>query len=231
MSRIRSVLSDDDLRVIFCLTFDHRAPWDEVSAFKRCVIDCPSVLHAVEVTGHYDFMFEAALRDMAEYHEKLAGLSGTLAKLAARYEACFVCKRYIRTEKPDQSIWVPCPEGARRIDCSLLDKVTAEGDYMRLHSAGQSWLMHTTLKTLMERLDPELFVQVHRSAVIRCDFIELLIHRGRGWAARLRDGTYQHVAKSHVGQVLDVLRIGSSRAGAHSSNEIRINEKITSIAD
>jgi DNA-binding Lrp family transcriptional regulator len=231
MSRVRSVLSDGDLRVILCLTFDHRAPGDEVSAFKRCVIDCPSVLHSVELTGPYDFMVEASLRDMAEYNEKLASLVGPLAKLVAKYEACFVCKRYVRSEHPDQCIWVPCPEGAQRVDCSLIDKVTAEGDYMRLHSADQSWLVHSTLRTLLERLDPSMFVQLHRSVVVRCNFIDRLIHHGKRWSALLSDGSRQYIAKSHVGAVFDALRIAPTKAEASSTNEIEVNEKIISMAD
>jgi DNA-binding LytR/AlgR family response regulator len=231
MGSVRSVISNDDVRVIMCVTFDHRAPADEISAFKRCIIDCPNVLHSVEVIGPYDFMVEASLRDMAEYNDKLAAMVEPLAKLVAHYEACFVCKRYIRQEKPDRSIWVSSTEGARRIDCSLIDKVTAEGDYMRLHSGAESCLVHSTLRALLERLDPDKFVQVHRSVVVRCDFIERLFHNGRRWAAHLRDGTHQHIAKSHVGAVLDVLRIGSTKPRGASSNEIDVNEKITVVTD
>lgn len=231
MSRVRSVLSDGDLRVILCLTFDHRAPGDEVSAFKRCVIDCPNVLHSVEVTGPYDFMVEASLRDMAEYNEKLAGLVEPLAKLVANYEACFVCKRFIRESAPDEAIWVPCADGAQRIDCTSIDKITAEGDYMRLHSADHSWLVHSTLRTLLERLDPAMFVQVHRSVVVRCDFIDRLIHHGKRWLALLGDGSRQHIAKSHVGAVFEALRIAPPKAEAGSTNGVEVNEKITSMAD
>jgi DNA-binding LytR/AlgR family response regulator len=84
---------------------------------------------------------------------------------------------------------------------------------------------------LLERLDPEMFVQVHRSVVVRCDFIERLIHRGQRWSARLSDGTHQHIAKSHVGRVIEALRIGTTKAEAGLIEEIEPKEKIRAIAD
>ena len=62
-------------------------------------------------------------------------------------------------------------EGMVRIDCAKIDKVTAEGDYMRIHSAGQSWMVHSTMGSLSDCLD-ENFVRLHRSILVRRDFIE-----------------------------------------------------------
>ena len=231
MSRIRSVVSDGDLRVILCLRFDHRAPSDEVGAFKRCIIECPNVVQSMECTGPFDFMVEATLQDMAEYNEKLAGVTKPLGRLVARYEACFVCKRHIRTDEPEDSLWVQCPDGTRRIDCSLIDRITAEGDYMRVHCADQSWLVHATLKSIIDKLDPDIFVHVHRSVILRSDFIESVVHRGKRWSARLRDGSQQQIAKSHVGAVLEVLRIAPPKPEAVSSNLTAVNDKLISVAE
>ena len=49
--------------------------------------------------------------------------------------------------------------------------MSAERDYMRLHVGRRSWLIHHSMAALEEGLDPELFVRLHRSAIVRKDFI------------------------------------------------------------
>jgi len=178
MNNVRTVV-DDDLRVIMCLAFDHRAPCGEIAAFKRCIIDCPQVLHSVELSGTFDFMLEVSLPNIAAYHAELGMRAEPLAKLVTRYEASFVCKRFVRHNQEECAIWVPCHEGVQRLDCALIDKVLAEGDYMQVYSGNQRWLVHSTLKALCAKLDPEEFVRIHRSAVVRRDFVERLLHQGK----------------------------------------------------
>jgi two-component system response regulator AlgR len=133
-------------------------------------------------------------------------VAASVASLVERYEISFVSKRFIRTHGSEQAIWVQCDDGIKRIDSSLIDKVTAEGDYMRVHSDGSSWMLHATLRSILERLDAKEFIHVNRSAVVRADFIDRLEHENGGWVARLQDGTHQRVAKSHVAATLKQLR-------------------------
>lgn len=223
---VRSIVSDD-LRVIMCLAFDRRAPTDQISAFKKALIECPMVVHSVEVTGTFDFMIEAALPDIATYNEKLEAIRETLARLVSCYEANFVWKRFVRSPaKEEHALWVPCHDGLRRIDCCRIDKVTAEGDYMRVHSGGESWLVHTTMRNMLAKLGEHDFVHVHRSTVVRCDFIERLIHEGCHWTARLNDGTLERIAKSHVASVLGTLRIDLAKPRGGSSKDRVVNENL-----
>lgn len=210
MVRIESVVADD-VRVIMCIAFDHRAAQTEIESFKQCLIACPNVLHSVELAGTFDFMIEAVLPDLASYQEKLAGLAVQMAKLTARYEANFVCRRFIRHDHADRFIWVPCHGGMQRIDCDLIDKVVADGDYMHIHVGRSEWLLHVTLHDLLERLDRRRFLQLHRSVVVRSDFIDRLLHQGARWIARLSDGSLQRVARSHVAEVLSGVRIDQPR--------------------
>lgn len=41
----------NDLVVLVCLAFDHRAARDGLAAFKKCIFECPFVDRALEVTG------------------------------------------------------------------------------------------------------------------------------------------------------------------------------------
>ena len=207
-----------NLRVIMCLTFDRRAAPQEVEAAKAAIVACPSVLHSVELSGTYDFMFEAEVPDMAAYNAQLATCAEPMARLVARYDSNFVCKRFVRRLRPDRAIWVPHNGRMKRIDCTALDKVSAEGDYMRVHSASQSWMLHSTMGALRKRLGCDDFIQLHRSMIVRRGFIDELFHSGRHWTAFLNDGTKERVAKGSVPEMLQMLRMGSTTPGRASSN-------------
>lgn len=230
MSIVRPVVTDD-LRVIMCMAFDGRASTEQVRAFKQALINCEMVVHSVEVAGSFDFMIEAALPDVATYHARLEEIKGPLARLVTRYETNFVCKRFVRkpAAKQEQAVWVPCQEGLKRVDIGRIDKVTAEGDYMRVHCGSDSWLVHITLHELLNCLGEDNFAHIHRSCVVRRAFIDRLIHEGHHWDARLRDGTTQRISKSHVTAVLKSLQMHSSTADVKSAKDVTINEDGTPI--
>jgi DNA-binding LytR/AlgR family response regulator len=209
----------DDIQVIICVIFDRRAAPVEIAAFKDAVTKCPSVVRAVELSGTFDFMVEATIPDMEAYASQLSLCADVVAKLIDRYEANFVCKQLVRA-RDKGSIWAPCDDGMVRIDCSKIDKVIAEGDYMRVHSAGQSWMVHSTMGALVDCLEAESFIRLHRSILVRTDFIERLIHGDSHWTAQLNDGTLERVAKVHVASLLESLRSASSKHQATSTKVV-----------
>ena len=52
------------------------------------------------------------------------------------------------------------------VDVAAIDWIDAAGDYMCLHSAGDTFVLRGTMKHLEQVLDPETFVRVHRSAIV-----------------------------------------------------------------
>ncbi|MGF1549095.1 MAG: LytR/AlgR family response regulator transcription factor [Sphingomonadaceae bacterium] len=95
--------------------------------------------------------------------------------------------------------WVPDRNELVRVAAEDIDRITAERDYMRLHVGRKSWLIHRTISKLEEELDPARFIRLHRSAIVRRDFIEALVHQRKGgWTARLADGSEQSVGRSYV---------------------------------
>jgi two-component system, LytTR family, response regulator AlgR len=101
-----------------------------------------------------------------------------------------------------EEFWVPDLTGLVRIAASDIERITAERDYMRLHVGARSWLIHRTIAKLEEDLDPELFLRVHRSVILRKDTITGLYRDDAGhWVARLRDGGEQRIGRSYVDQV------------------------------
>jgi DNA-binding LytR/AlgR family response regulator len=214
----------DEIRVILCLTFDRRAPFDAVAKFKQNLLERACVVHSVESSGAFDFMIEAGLPDFAAYHALLDDFAIELATLIERQEASFVCRRYLRTTDRDQAVWVPCRDGRRRIECSKIDLVHAEGDYVRLHCGAQSWLLHDTMHHMRELLDEENFLTLHRSTIVNTDFIQRLVHRRNHWVAILGDHSEQRIAKSHVVAVLSALRTDSSTHDADPAMQGHFSE-------
>ena len=214
----------DEMRVILCFKFDRRAPFDAVAKFKQCLLDCPCVVHSVESSGAFDFMIEAGLHDFAAYHALLDDFAIELATLIERQEASFVCRRFLRTVDRDQSVWVPCRDGRRRVECASIDVVRAEGDYVRLHCGAQSWLLHDTMHHMRDLLDDETFLTLHRSTIANVDFIKRLVHRGHYWVAVLDDDSEQRIAKSQVVTVLAALRTDSSTSDADPATRRHLSE-------
>jgi DNA-binding LytR/AlgR family response regulator len=206
----------DAIQVIVCIAFDRRAAPAEVSAFKETVTRCPSVVRAIELSGTFDFLVEATIPDMEAYTSQLRICADVVARLIDRYETNFICKQLVRA-KDKGAIWAPCDGGMVRIDCAKIDKVTAEGDYMRVHSARQSWMVHSTMGALVDCIEAETFVRLHRSILVRRDFIERLIHADSHWTAKLNDGSCERVAKVHTAALLESVRSASSTRRATST--------------
>lgn len=97
-----------------------------------------------------------------------------------------------------EEFWASNAHGLKRIRCEDVDRITAERDYMRLHVGPRSWLINHSLAKLEEELDPARFVRLHRSAIVRRDFVVGLSHNDGAWTARLADGTEQRVGRNYA---------------------------------
>jgi len=78
----------------------------------------------------------------------------------------------------------------RVVPVSKIDYITASGAYAELHAAGKTFAVRERMQTLEEKLDPDIFFRVHRSAIVRIDHIDVLLRApGGDYAVRLKDGT------------------------------------------
>jgi two-component system, LytTR family, response regulator AlgR len=106
-----------------------------------------------------------------------------------------------------EEFWASDLSGLVRIASRDVDRVSAERDYMRLHVGRRSWLIHHSMNALEEGLDPELFVRLHRSAIVRKDFIVGFSRNPSGrWIARLGDGVEQPVGRLYTDKVRTIAR-------------------------
>lgn len=61
------------------------------------------------------------------------------------------------------------------VNTSAIDWIGAEGNYVRLHAGGQSYLMRESMQSVDAELDPAMFVRVHRSAIVNIERVRKLI--------------------------------------------------------
>jgi two-component system response regulator AlgR len=98
-----------------------------------------------------------------------------------------------------QEIWAPHRAEMIRIAVTRIDRIEAERDYMRLFVGTRSYLIHQTIAELERKLDPGLFIRLHRSVIVRRDFIGGLKHDGRGaWQASLLDQSTVRIGRTYL---------------------------------
>ena len=108
------------------------------------------------------------------------------------------------------------PDGSRREDAYLsrfivrssksvviveaadVDWIEADDDYARLHVGPRTHLVRETLNALERRLDPGVFVRIHRSAIVRIAHVKELLPAAHGdYVVRLTDGTKLRLSRSY----------------------------------
>jgi two-component system, LytTR family, response regulator AlgR len=98
-----------------------------------------------------------------------------------------------------EEFWVSESSGLVRLSARDVDRITAERDYMRLHAGPRSWLINHTIGKLEQELDPGHFVRLHRSAIIRRDYVVGLRRDESGrWYARFPNGEEQKVGRLYL---------------------------------
>ena len=85
----------------------------------------------------------------------------------------------------------------RVVPVEKIDYITASGPYAELHIADKTFAVRERMQTLEERLDPDVFFRIHRSAIVRLDRIDSLRRAAGGdYAVRLKDGTELSLSRS-----------------------------------
>ncbi|PZQ21359.1 MAG: DNA-binding response regulator [Sphingopyxis macrogoltabida] len=102
--------------------------------------------------------------------------------------------------------WVQNRGEMLRIDAAQVDLIEAERDYMRLHLGARSWLIHQTIKSLEARMDPDMFMRIHRSKMVRRNGIIGLKHHGDGaWSVDLGEGGLHRIGRTYLHDVKAIM--------------------------
>ncbi|AOL93360.1 LytR/AlgR family response regulator transcription factor [Porphyrobacter sp. LM 6] len=156
------------------------------------------------VTAHDHFAVEAFDLEAVDYV-----LKPVSAERLERAIERAVARRGQRRQKASRfldELWVPHRSELLRIAVNEVHQIDAERDYVRLHvggpDAGRSYLLLQTIAGLEERLDPEQFIRIHRSTILRRDNIRGLRHDGLGvWSAELVNGEALRIGRTYLARV------------------------------
>ena len=147
--------------------------------------------HAFD-TGAIDFLIKpvrharletavARLRDVIEQRDARR----RLAELASQIDAL---RAEGGTGGAPNEIWVHRRAERVRVDLDTVEMVQAEGEYVRLFVRDQSYLHRASIGSIAARLDPNRFMRVHRSYVVRLDLIAKIRRKTAGGYSLLLTG-------------------------------------------
>jgi two-component system, LytTR family, response regulator len=89
------------------------------------------------------------------------------------------------------------------ISVKEVDSVVAYGNYLKVHAGGKTYLLRETINNLSQRLDPEIFLRIHRSTIVNAERIkEFQPMFGGQYAVILKDGSEFVLSRNYRKEVL-----------------------------
>ncbi|NNE68390.1 MAG: response regulator transcription factor [Pyrinomonadaceae bacterium] len=82
------------------------------------------------------------------------------------------------------------------LDVNKIFWLEANGDYVSIHTADETYIASGTLTSLARRLSEKTFLRVHRSAVINLEQIKKIEEQGRSFLVYLKDGSEIQASRS-----------------------------------
>ena len=168
-------------------------------AQQAALLDKPPAV--IFVTAHDHFAVEAFDLDAVDYVLKPVSaerLQRAVDRATKRRENG---RSLPKSEWLDE-LWVPYRSELIRIAINEVSRIDAERDYVRLHVADRSYLLLQTIVGLEKRLNPDDFIRIHRSTILRKECICGLRHDGLGvWSAELNNGDALRVGRTYLPKV------------------------------
>jgi two-component system LytT family response regulator len=138
---------------------------------------------------------------MARVRERLGRAPAPARRLAALLEALRAERR-----RPVRFV-VRNGDRLAFVRADDIDWIEAAGNYTKLHAGGRAHLMRGTLKAVEQRLDPEIFVRIHRSLIVNLDRVASVEPYFHGeYVVIMKDGTRLTSSRSHSGRLRHRLR-------------------------
>jgi two-component system LytT family response regulator len=176
--------------VIFVTAYDQFA----LRAFESHALD-----YLLKPIG--ETQFAAALERAKTYlsGRRAAGLDGRIAELLKSMASPRAASGRMMVDA-----------GGRTVVFKLADLswIEAEGNYVRLHVNGESYLVRGRLREFQKRLDAAVFFQIHRSTIVNLDRVVEFrpLFKGEGVVV-LADGTKLAASRSCSARLQATLRV------------------------
>jgi DNA-binding response OmpR family regulator len=108
------------------------------------------------------------------------------------------------------AFWIDIGARKIRVDLASIATIEAAKDYVILHRAEGNFILRHTMRGLEDKLDPAVFMRVHRSVFVRIDQVVEIIQNERVVTATLRDGRTVPVAFDRRNALQEWLEKGGS---------------------
>ena len=192
---IREIGPDDMPPTIFVTAYDRYA----LQAFDLAAVD-------YLVKPFDDERFEQAFRrarrmialeEMGELRERLLAVLGGAPGAASTPMPPNDGPASVRGPAYLERIAVEMRGKVRVVPVSQIEYITASGPYVEIHTPERAYLIREAIHNLETRLDPEKFLRIHRSIIVRVDLIDTF-HRGAGgdYEVQLKSGARLRVSRS-----------------------------------
>jgi two-component system, LytTR family, response regulator len=136
--------------------------------------DLPHVIFVTAFDEHALRAFEVRALDYLLKPVTSARLREALTRARERLDRASVAPAASNSPRPLARILVRDGSKAFLLALDRVDRIEAEGNYVRLYTAGKSFAVRMPIGTLAARLDSEKFLRVSRSAIVRLDAIKEL---------------------------------------------------------
>ncbi|HKQ15128.1 MAG TPA: LytTR family DNA-binding domain-containing protein [Steroidobacteraceae bacterium] len=182
--------------IVFVTAFDHFA----VKAFGISAVDY--LLKPVEPVRLHEALERARVRrELRDAQARVQELREIIDSLRAE-------RRGGAQKKFDTELWIREGDARVRVPVEMIERLEADGDYVRLHIGQRVRLMRARLGDLAERLDPAQFVRIHRSEIVRHDLIAAIRRHDSGRTfAVLAGGREVPVSRRYVSRISQTLRV------------------------
>jgi two-component system LytT family response regulator len=179
---IGSALAPGEPAVIFVAAAEREA----LRGFELGAADC-----LLEPIGEERFRGALARADAMRARARRDSLQERLGRLAGQLELELRHRLFLRSSGEIAVV--------RR---SEIDWIEADGDYVKLHQAGRTHMVRATMSAFEMKLDPGLFVRIHRSTIVNVDRIRRIrLSFARDHGVVLQDGTTLRLSRRYQGRL------------------------------
>jgi two-component system LytT family response regulator len=124
-----------------------------------------------------------------------------LGRSVERVRAALALQAAPAAHYPDR-IAVSDGQRLRMVAVQELECVIAQGNYVELRIGGRGLLVRETMAHVLARLDPRVFVRIHRSRIVRIDEIDQVEPHASGqYVVRMRSGLRLTSGRSYRGEL------------------------------
>lgn len=178
--------------VVFVTAFDQYAR----SAFDVAAIDY--LTKPVEMPRLQEALLRVRKLQAARIHDsQVAELQALVGKLRAAAG---------ENKDPVRYLWAKGNKSNQRIAIDRIEYIRAERDYVRVFTAAGSYLISKTMSAIEATFLPLGFLRIHRSTLVRRDFVDSLNRHHHGtMALKMASGTELSVGRSYMQIVLSEL--------------------------